>query len=109
MRCGSGAPFGSAWFQSARVICDRAAFRLALCRPAHFAEPPLCVVSNEGLGRSSAARYGQCLTTVTARDFQRKDWAQRRLCGAMPLAANPSWAVSFVKPRWMERARLIGV
>ena len=58
-------------------------------------------------GCSSAARYGQCLTTVTARDFQWKDWAQRRLCGAMPLAANPSWAVSFVRPRWMERARLI--
>lgn len=64
----------------------------------HFAEPPLCVVSNEGLGRSSEARCGRRLATVAARDFQRGDWAQRRLCGGMPLVVNPSWAVSFEAP-----------
>ena len=93
-----GAPLGSVWFQFVRVICDRAAFRFALCRPTYFAALPLCVVSNEGLGRLSAARCGRRLATVAARDFQRRDWAQRRLCGGMPLVVNPSWAVSFEAP-----------
>lgn len=93
-----GVLLGSAWFQLARAICDRAAFRFALCRPTYFAALPLCVVSNEGLGRLSAARCGRRLATVAARDFQRGDWAQRRLCGGMPLVVNPSWAVSFEAP-----------
>ena len=98
MRCDSGAFLVLLGFNSRGSFATARHSGSRCVGPPNSAVPPLCVMSNEGLDRSSAARCGQCLATVAARDFQRRDWAQRRLCGGMPLVVNPSWAVSFEAP-----------
>ena len=99
MRCDSGAPF--------LVLLgfnSRESFATARHSDSRYVGPPILpsrrFASCPTKARAVPLRHvvGSALQRLRREILQRKDWAQRRLCGGMPLAANPSWAVSFEAP-----------